>query len=166
MDEEFKQIINFPNYMISNQGRIKNLKSNKFLKISLTKNGYYFVNLKADNNFVPITIHRLLGLYFIPNPENKRCIDHIDRKKINNSLINLRWVSHQENNLNKSIQKKNKSGYSGVEYFYRKHNKCWRASIQFMKVFTVIGYFETIELAIEARKQKETELFKDFKPIF
>jgi hypothetical protein len=48
------------------------------------------------------SIHRLLGLQYLENPDNLREIDHIDRNKLNNNLENLRWVSRQTNNQNRS----------------------------------------------------------------
>jgi len=62
--------------------------------------GYYLVTLvqpktkKRKNVF----IHRLLALHFIPNPENKCCVNHKDGNKTNNSLNNLEWVTIKENN--------------------------------------------------------------------
>jgi len=57
-----------------------------------------------------------------PTPENKPCIDHIDRNRTNNNLSNLRWVTHTENNNNKDINKGgifiNKKMYNGKEYTY------------------------------------------------
>lgn len=45
-------------------------------------------------------MHRLVALTFIPNPDNKAEVDHINRNKLDNSISNLRWVTHGENQLN------------------------------------------------------------------
>lgn len=47
-------------------------------------------------------VHRLIALTFLPNPENKPTVDHIDRNKENNNLSNLRWASYKEQGQNKS----------------------------------------------------------------
>jgi hypothetical protein len=47
---------------------------------------------------------RLLALHFIPNPLNKKEVDHIDRNPLNNSLSNLRWATRTENCLNKGLE--------------------------------------------------------------
>ena len=55
-------------------------------------------------------IHRLVAEAFIPNPENKECVDHIDKVRNNNNVNNLRWATKSENCMNKKIQSNNKSG--------------------------------------------------------
>ena len=55
-----------------------------------------FNNQKSKN----LSIHRLIGIHFIPNPNNLPCIDHIDRNKQNNNIENLRWCTYQTNNRN------------------------------------------------------------------
>ena len=102
---------NFPDYLIFRNGSILSKKSRKFLKQNtINTNGYKIVSLHKDRKQYCKSIHRLLGLAFLPNPENKRCIDHIDRNKLNNKLCNLRWASHSENNYNVDLKSNNKTG--------------------------------------------------------
>ena len=54
------------------------------------------------------TVHRLLMIAFVPNPENKRAIDHIDTNKLNNNLDNLRWCTDKENSNNPITLEKNR----------------------------------------------------------
>lgn len=47
------------------------------------------------------SVHRLIAETFIDNPDNKPCVDHINRNKVDNSAENLRWVTHAENQANR-----------------------------------------------------------------
>lgn len=99
--EEYKEI--FPSYYISNFGNIKH--DNNFLKKCIHSNGYEQVNIRIGNKYVTKLIHRLVAVAFIPNPDNKPCVDHIDGNKRNNYASNLRWVTPVEN-ANNIITKK------------------------------------------------------------
>lgn len=99
--EEYKEI--FPSYYISNFGNIKH--DNNFLKKCIHSNGYEQVNIRIGNKYVTKLIHRLVAAAFIPNPDNKPCVDHIDGNKRNNYVSNLRWVTPVEN-ANNIITKK------------------------------------------------------------
>lgn len=59
-------------------------------------NGYHKIHYHKK----PYYVHRLVAETFIPNPENKPCVDHIDRNPANNHVDNLRWVTYSENNYN------------------------------------------------------------------
>lgn len=86
-------------YEVSSFGKIKSKKNNIILKQSLSK-GYYKVLLTKGNIKKTVTVHRLVCNAFIPNTENKPCIDHINGVKTDNRVENLRWVTHKENNNN------------------------------------------------------------------
>ena len=67
------------------------------MKSRKEKSGYMRIELSKNGKKNKFQIHRLLALAFIPNPENKPYIDHINGIKDDNRLENLRWVTHQEN---------------------------------------------------------------------
>jgi len=81
-----------------------------------------------------------MGLAWIPNPENKRCIDHINRDRTDNRLCNLRWATHTENNQNASVGTRNASGITGL-CFDTRRNK-WRVSKQINDVTYDRGFKE------------------------
>lgn len=85
-------------YQVSNLGRIKKILGKKEKILSLyTTGGYYGVSFRKPNVHKHYRVHRLIAQAFIPNPENKPFINHIDGNKKNNALSNLEWCTHQEN---------------------------------------------------------------------
>ncbi len=94
--EDFVPIKNFEEYLINRDGKIYSTKSKKFLT-PRDRNGYLAITLCKNNKRYDFSIHRLIALTFIPNPENKPYINHIDGNKHNNSLENLEWCTGSEN---------------------------------------------------------------------
>lgn len=101
------EIENFSNYKINKEGSIYSCKLKRLMKILITRDGYYYVDIIKDGKKYKKYIHRLLAIAFINNLDNKPEIDHIDRNKANNNLDNLRWVTRTENNRNKANYKDN-----------------------------------------------------------
>lgn len=99
IDIQSKIIDQFPNYRIYEDGRVQNIKTNRFLKPGINGHGYLSVVLSLNGRMYSNSIHRLLAQEFISNPENKPCVNHIDGNKLNNSLDNLEWVTYSENIL-------------------------------------------------------------------
>ena len=87
------------NYSINKSGEVRNDLTGKIKKPFINKkNGYFSVDLYKDNKSQKVTVHRLLAEAFIPNPDNKPCVDHKDGNRQNNSLSNLRWATFSDNN--------------------------------------------------------------------
>lgn len=63
--------------------------------------GYLRVVLKQDGKTLTALVHRLVAEAFINNPDNKPCVDHLDRDTYNNTVENLRWTTTLENNENR-----------------------------------------------------------------
>jgi len=83
---------NFPNYLFSPDGDIKNIKSDKLI-VGRLNNGYKGANLTNKNNTKSeIVIHRVIAEIFVKNPENLKFIKHIDGNTLNNKSENLQWV--------------------------------------------------------------------------
>lgn len=99
ISEEWKPIDEFPNYAVSNKGKVMNLKTGRILKHGSTPNGYAIVALCKGDGTKPkmITIHKLVATAFIPNPLNLPQINHIDEDRTNNDVVNLEWVSASKN---------------------------------------------------------------------
>jgi hypothetical protein len=90
----------YSKYRVFSDGRIFSIKMRKWLHPSLNINGYMYVRIKNElGEFKGHYVHRLLGICFIPNPNNLPFINHIDGNKLNNSLSNLEWCTCAYNNL-------------------------------------------------------------------
>ncbi len=91
-----REIDKNPNYLIDTEGNVYNKKGElKFTRPN--RDGYNTVNLWKNNKPICYAIHRLVALAFIPNPENKPCVNHIDYNKMNNNVDNLEWCTYSEN---------------------------------------------------------------------
>ena len=85
-------------YQISNLGRVKSIRKSKILAYKRNKNIYVNVILTNRNKTQKnVKIHRLVAEAFIPNPENKPEVNHINGIKTDNRVENLEWVTASEN---------------------------------------------------------------------
>lgn len=98
-------------YQASTLGRIRSLKTAmpRVLKPHPGQDGYLKVNLYKEGKQFPMTVHRLIGLTFIENPENKPTVNHINMIKTDNRVENLEWNTKAEQNEYKA-NKENKKG--------------------------------------------------------
>ena len=97
--EKYLPIEGFPDYLITSQGRVLSLKYGKMIELKQHKNnwGYYYVTLSKNGKLYSKTVHRLVAQAFIPNPDNKPQVNHIDEDISNNHVSNLEWATAREN---------------------------------------------------------------------
>lgn len=84
-------------YKITNDGRIYSEYLGDFIKPYYSKGGYVRVKLNYGDRSKKVMMHRLVAMAFIPNPDNKPQVDHINRNRADNRVENLQWVTAQEN---------------------------------------------------------------------
>lgn len=108
--EKWKTVEEFPNYEVSSFGNVRSKDristrngsetrlNVKMLKPRLIK-GYLRVVLYSGNRKThkAFQVHRLVAAAFIPNPENKPCVNHKDENRCNNCVDNLEWCTHKYN---------------------------------------------------------------------
>lgn len=90
-------VIGFDNYLIYKNGNVWNKKSNKYVKHSFNGN-YTNITFRKNGQYYPRMLHRLIAEHFIPNPNNKPCVNHINGQKTDNRIENLEWATFSENN--------------------------------------------------------------------
>ena len=156
MAEEWRDIDDFPGYQVSSEGRVRSLSrevargsgkrqiAGKILSPGET-NGYYKISLCRDGTVTYHLIHRLVGAAFIPNPDNKPTIDHVNRIRNDNSISNLRWATQQE-----QIDNRDYPSNTGHKYI------CWTKWNTY-RVRCGKNY-KTLEEAVTARDQFYTEI--------
>lgn len=121
---------------------------------AITVNGYVAIGIDK----VDYLCHRLMWLY-VYGAFPILNIDHIDRDKTNNKPVNLRLATPKQNGENRSLKSNNASGHRGV--FLRKYlkSKPWAVSIMNNRKTIHVGYFATVEEAIEARRLVEDKYY-------
>lgn len=114
LNEEWRIVEDAPQYEVSNLGNIRHIKRKQNRKLQVCNSGYQTVGVKIDGKLHLLLIHRLVAKAFIPNPENKEQVNHIDENKFNNTVSNLEWATPKENanhgTRNERINNKEKQG--------------------------------------------------------
>lgn len=107
MEQElWKSIVGYEHYQVNIYGTVRRLPVKRpgtftrqiyYLKPDISYNGYLKVNLRYNGKGRKFSIHRLIATYFIPNPENKKTVNHINGIRTDNRIENLEWATHSEN---------------------------------------------------------------------
>ena len=135
------------NYSINENGMVRN-DNTEHIKQPFTNkdNGYLIVDLYMNNKSEKVPIHRLVAEAFIPNPENKATVDHIDGNRKNNSIDNLRWATYSENNSRfKTIGVRSETII--VEHFAEERKKRGGGHLSWLYVIETLEFKSILETA-------------------
>ena len=130
--EVYSNILGFEGYWINSKGEIIGRRGNKIFHRLIDFKGYEKIILRTRQKTKALSIHRLVALAFVPNPENKPQVNHIDCNKRNNDASNLEWVTNQENhdhkmknglNVNKKLEEHGCAKLSNEQALYIKKSK-------------------------------------------
>lgn len=120
-------------------------------------NGYLQIRIDRAR----VTSHRVIWLLSTGKWPNNE-IDHINRKRTDNRLKNLREATRSENLRNATISKRNTSGVIGVSF--RKRERKWQGRMMVEGIEMFLGYFRNFNDAKKARLDAEKKYFKEFAP--
>lgn len=95
--DEWEVIRDFPDYEINKNGDVRNIHTKRLIGLNPNQNGYLVVNLYKNKKPYRRMVHILVATQYIPNPENKPIVNHIDENRTHNSVDNLEWVTAKEN---------------------------------------------------------------------
>lgn len=110
-NEMWKPVVGYENsHEVSNKGRLRSIPRDvasrggitrwrgKLISARLDQDGYPRPTLQVNKKRYYKLLHRLVAMAYIPNPDNKSCVNHIDGNKLNNNVENLEWCTVSENN--------------------------------------------------------------------
>ena len=161
--EQWRLVNGYNNYEVSSVGRVRNTSTLNILKQRIDRTGYYKINLYKDNRTKTYQVHRLVAFAFCNNDNviDYNVVDHVDRNKINNHFLNLRWATQSMNSRNATISRANTSGTKGVNFMQCSNS--WRAEWtdnegnKRSKVFSIKKYGDQAkQLAINKRLEMES----------
>lgn len=101
--DNWHNIKGWEDYFVSNDGRIYSIRRNKLLKVWSQPGKYKRITLSKGGKYKSFTIHRLVATGFIPNPLNKKYVNHKDGNKNNCNYLNLEWCTQSENTIHAII---------------------------------------------------------------
>lgn len=146
------EINGYPNYLVYEDGRVFSKKSRKMIKPRNMGAGYKAIYLCNNGDKKQVSIHRLVALHYIDNPNNYPQVDHIDRDKTNNDVSNLRWCDRSMNQQNRGTPINNISGHKNISYCNTRNKYVYQKNIRgvhhkkrFKTLEEAIAYKSTID---------------------
>lgn len=143
MELEWRPVVGYENYyLVSILGNVKpilRMGTRGTILKAANKQGYKSVGLSVGNKRKHLAVHRLVAQAFIPNPDNKPCVNHIDGTRDNNHASNLEWCTHQENmNHMKMVLGRTKTAIGNPNY--KRGKGLMYPSQQYKYLLSLTGY--------------------------
>ena len=156
-----KRIKQFPNYSVTEDGRVYSHNRNKFLCASDDGNGYLKVCVRKDGKSYAPKVHKLVAMAYLGHEPKgmKEVVDHINGNKLDNRLENLQLTTNRHNTS--KDRKGHTSSYLGVSW--SKKNKKWVAQIYKNKKQNFIGAFNCEMAAAKAYNDELNKLKNEHK---
>ncbi len=130
-----KDVLGFEGlYAVDEAGSVWSYRKNDWLSPGLNKVGYYKVVLCKDGKMKTHYVHRLVAQAYLENYSDNLQVDHINGDRLNNYISNLRMVTSQQNQWNKTKAK---------GFCWNKNAKKWQAQIKINNKIKYLGYFNT-----------------------
>lgn len=173
---EWRDVVGYEGfYKVSSNGEIINLKLKHLVSRKEANNGYILITLNKNGVYQSIMAHRIVAMAFVPNPENKPKVNHLNGIRNDNRAENLDWKTHQEtiqhsfkylgrksNLIGRMPGTKNKfnttSKYVGVQW--KKKNKTWNSMIGWKYKQYYLGCHATEFQAHKAYKEALSHIKK------
>lgn len=171
--EVFKDIPGYEGlYKVSNIGRIYTCRYQRIMTPKRAKTGYLRITLcNGCDNHLNTSIHRLVALAFIPNPDNKPTVNHINEIKDDNRVENLEWATIAEQNIHGTRIKRamahtnwkernKKINYKDVaaKHDYQRQDMCNRHLTEVRKDGVLIGVFKSQKEASDFSGAKVSDI--------
>lgn len=94
------------NYLITDDGKVYSVRSDRWIRPNTDKYGYLYYVISIDGKRYTFKAHRAVAECFIPNPDGKPTVDHINGNKQDNRVCNLRWATNKEQSRNEITYKR------------------------------------------------------------
>lgn len=150
--ERWKQIDKYPHYEVSDLGRIRSsIKTpDRILTPQKNNRGYYRVQIRNELGTNSFYVHRLVADAFIPNPEGKPHINHIDNNPANNSANNLEWVTPKENSAHSIKQNRHRRTDKWLEHLHKAQEPTYRPVVRIdPNTNEVVGFYKKLNAVKE-----------------
>jgi len=156
------EVEDYPNYMVSNMGKVKNVRFGRILKPAKISKGYLAVKLRENKKPKSYLVHRLVANAFLdpPDDEHQVFVDHKNNEKLDNNVGNLRWATHKQNSRNKQKKENASSRYKGCTW--NKNMNKWQSYIRVDDRLKHLGLFDDEKEAASKYNEYATRYFGQY----